>query len=97
VLNLDWRAGGGKSPLSLDVAIESLSSRVGNAANTLRAPPRTVVNLGARYRFKTAGGDWLLRPVVQNLFGEYGWNVSSSGGFTYIPPRALTVQLVADF
>ena len=97
VLNLDWRAGKGKGSLSFDVAIESLSSRMGNAANTLSAPPRTVVNLGARYRFKLAGADWLFRPVLQNAFDNYGWNVSSSGGFTYSPPRALTLQLVADF
>lgn len=97
VLNLDWRTRQGKGPLSFDVAIESLSDRVGNAANTLAAPPRTVVNLGLRYRFKAAGGDWLLRPVLQNAFDNYGWNVSSSGGFTYVPPRALILQLVADF
>jgi iron complex outermembrane receptor protein len=97
VLNLDWRSGQGKGPLSFDVAIESLSSRTGNSANTLAGPPRTVVNLGARYRFKLAGADWLFRPVLQNAFDNYGWNVSSSGGFTYIPPRAVTLQLVADF
>ncbi len=97
VLNLDWRMGQGKGPLSFDVAIESLSSRMGNSANTLTAPPRTVVSLGLRYRFKLAGADWLLRPVLQNAFDNYGWNVSSSGGFTYVPPRALISQLVADF
>ncbi|MEQ1641598.1 MAG: TonB-dependent receptor, partial [Novosphingobium sp.] len=97
VLTLDWRAKAGKGPLSLDVSLESLSSRTGNAANTLVAPPRTTLNLGGRYRFKAAGADWLVRPVVLNVFDEYGWNVSSSGGFTYIPPRSLTLQLVADF
>lgn len=97
VLTLDWRSGQGKGPLSLDASVESLSSRTGNAANTLVAPPRTTFNLGARYRFKAAGADWLVRPVVLNVFDEYGWNVSSSGGFTYIPPRTLTLQLVADF
>ena len=97
VLNLDWRSGQGKGPFSLDVAIESLSSRIGNSANTLTAPPRTTVNLGARYRFRLAGAGWLFRPVLQNAFNSYGWNVSSSGGFTYAAPRALTLQLVADF
>lgn len=97
VLSLDWRPQAGSSPFSFDLSVESLSSRTGNAANTLAAPARTVVNLGARYRFKAAGADWLLRPVLLNAFDTYGWNVSSSGGFTYIPPRALTLQLVADF
>ncbi|MFM5953795.1 MAG: TonB-dependent receptor domain-containing protein [Novosphingobium sp.] len=97
VLTLDWRSTAGKGPLSLDVSLESLSSRTGNSVNSLSAPPRTVINLGARYRFKAAGADWLLRPVLLNALDEYGWNVSPSGGFTYIPPRALTLQLVADF
>lgn len=97
VLTLDLRSGQGHGPVSVDVSLESLSSRTANAANTLAAPARTVVNLGARYRFKMAGGSWLIRPVLLNVFDEYGWNVSSSGGFTYIGPRAGTLQLVADF
>jgi len=96
-LNFDWRLSGGKSPLSFDLAVESLSGRVGNAANTLTAPARTTVNLGARYRFKAAGATWLVRPLVLNLFDSYGWNVSTSGGWTYIAPRSVILQLVADF
>ena len=97
VATLDWRMDGGHGPLSLDATVESLSSRMGNAANTLVAPARATVNLGARYRFKTAGGTWLLRPVVLNAFNEYSWNVNTSGGFTYSNPRTVTLQLVADF
>lgn len=97
VANLDWRLDGGASPFSVDVAIEALSSRTGNAANTLVAPPRSVVNLGARYRFKAAGGNWLLRPSLLNLFDTYGWNVSGSGGFTYTNARTGMVTLVMDF
>ena len=97
VMNLDWRLGQGKGPVSFDLAVETTSSRMGNAANTLVAPPRTVVNLGMRYRFKAAGGDWLLRPTVLNLLDSYGWQVSSSGGFTYSNPRTAMLQLVADF
>ncbi|WP_088311153.1 TonB-dependent receptor domain-containing protein [Novosphingobium sp. B 225] len=95
--NLDWRLDHGKSPLSFDLALESLSGRVGNSANTLYAPARATVNLGARYRFKAAGADWLLRPVLLNAFNNYGWQVSTSGGFTYTTPRTLTLQLAADF
>ena len=97
VLNFDWRPHAGTSPLSFDLGIETYSSRVGNSANTLFAGPRTVVNLGARYRFHTSGGTFLLRPQVLNLFDGYGWQVSSSGGWTYTNPRAFTVQVVADF
>lgn len=95
-LNLDWRLAEGKSHWSFDLGIDSLSSRVGNAANTLHVPARESVNLGMRYRFKLAGGDWLARAQVTNLFNDYGWNVSSSGGFTYSPQRSVNLQLIAD-
>lgn len=97
VVNLDWRLDGGKSPLSFDLALESLSSRTGNSANTLVAPARTMVNLGARYRFKLDGGTWLIRPMIYNLFDNYGWNVSPSGGFTYVQPQTFALQVIADF
>lgn len=97
VVTLDWRLKQGKSPLSFDLITETWSSRVGNAANTLFAPPRVVVGLGARYRFKTAGGTFLIRPQVLNLFDNYGWQVSTSGGWTYTQPRTFAVQVVADF
>lgn len=95
--NIDWRSQGGKGPLSLDLYIESFSSRVGNAANTLVAPPRTQVNLGARYRFNLAGARVILRPQVVNLFNAYGWQVSSSGGFTYTTGRFGSLSLTADW
>lgn len=95
-LNLDWRLDHGTSPWSFDLGVDSLSARVGNAANTLEAPPRENISLGMRYRFKLAGGNWLARAQVTNLFNDYGWNVSSSGGFTYSNQRAVQLQLVAD-
>ncbi|MFM5917049.1 MAG: TonB-dependent receptor domain-containing protein [Novosphingobium sp.] len=97
VANFDWRLDGGKAPLSFDLAIESFSSRVGNSANTVNAAPRTTVNLGARYRFKLGKSPFLVRPLIQNLFDNYGWQVSTSGGWTYAAPRSLIVQVVADF
>ncbi len=97
VLNFDWRPRAGQSAVSFDLAVENFSSRVGNSANTLSAAPRTVVNLGARYRFHLGPGTFLLRPLVQNVFDNYGWQVSTSGGWTYTAPRAFTVQIVADF
>ncbi|MFM7029080.1 MAG: TonB-dependent receptor domain-containing protein [Chakrabartia sp.] len=96
IANLDWRFAAGQSPWSADLAIESFSGRIGNAANSLVAPPREVVNLGARYRFKLDGHALLLRAQIQNLFNDYGWQVSSSGGFTYANGRTAMAQLVVD-
>ena len=97
VVNVDWRLRRGKSPLSVDLVIESLSSRTANTANTLSAPPRTTVNLGARYRFAIKSTQLMARVQLQNAFNAYNWNVSLSGGFTYINPRYLQTQIVVDF
>jgi iron complex outermembrane receptor protein len=97
ILNLDWRLDGGKGPWSFDLALESLSARIGNAANTLEAGARENLSLGLRYRFSVASYKALLRLQVTNVLDDYGWLVSSSGGFTAAPGRTWTAQLVADF
>ncbi len=95
VLNFDWKPAG-QTRWSFDYAIESLSSRVGNISNRLAAPARTTLALGARYRLTINGAAALVRVQMTNVFNEYGWLVSSSGGFTYSPGRALLAQLALD-
>jgi iron complex outermembrane recepter protein len=97
LLNFDWRLDSGRSPWSFDLALESLSGRTANAANTLSAPAQETVNLGLRYRFDLGKTVALLRFQVQNVLDDYGWSVSSSGGFTYSNPRTAELQLVLDF
>lgn len=97
IFNLDWRLGGGKSHWSFDMAVESLSSRMANAANTLRVGPRENLNLGFRYRFELGDTKALLRMQMTNVLNDYGWQVSSSGAFTASNSRSWTAQLVADF
>lgn len=97
ILNLDWRQNSGRGPLSFDLALESLSARMGNASNTLEAPGYTTLTVGARYRFDLFGKTALLRPQVQNLLNEYGWQVSPSGGFTYNQDRTASLHLIIDF
>jgi iron complex outermembrane recepter protein len=97
VANVDWRLNAGKGAWSFDLAVESVSSRMANAANSLAAPPRTTFNLGARYRFALGDVKLLLRPRIENIFNAYGWNVSSSGGWTFSNPRAVSLQVIADF
>jgi len=92
-LNMDWRLAGGASPLSLDLAVESLSSRIGNASNCLSAPPRETFDLGLRYRFDIASARALLRLQVGNVLDDYGWMVFSNGAFMYSPGRRFLAEL----
>jgi len=97
IINLDWRPDAGRSPWSFDMAVESLSARVANASNRLQVGPREAINMGARYRFALGPYMALLRGQVTNIFNDYGWQVSSSGGFTASSGRTWTLQMVADF
>lgn len=96
VLNLDWRLADGKSPLSLDVAVEALSARIGNISNRLLAPPREAIDLGARYRFHVASARALLRVQVANVLDDYGWQVATNGAFQYSTERRLLAELRVD-
>lgn len=96
IATIDWRPGGGKSPLSLDLAMESLSSRIGNVSNRLSAPPREMIDLGARYRFSVASAKALLRVQVANVFDDYGWQVFANGAFQYSTGRRFLAELRVD-
>jgi len=96
IANFDWRLAQGHSPLSVDVALESLSARVGNADNTFFAPPGETVNLGFRYRFELGDHSALIRVQAMNVLNDYRWQVSSSGGFTNAGSRTYVGQLIMD-
>jgi iron complex outermembrane recepter protein len=96
IINLDWRPKG-QEAWSLDLAFESLSSTTGNRLNLFSAPPRETLGLGSRYRFHIGGTKLLFRVQVANIFNDYGWRVSSSGGFSFTLPRTLVGSLATDF
>lgn len=82
--------------LSFDAFFEGSSGRTANAANTLTIPARAVVHLGMRYRFKIGDKPVLFRAQVSNVTNTFGWNVSSTGGFTPNGSRRFLISLSAD-
>lgn len=96
IATIDWRLGGGKSPLSLDLAAESFSARIANVSNGLSAPPRETIDLGARYRFSVAKAKGLLRLQVANVLDDYGWQVAANGAFQYTVGRRFIAELRFD-
>jgi iron complex outermembrane recepter protein len=95
VMNIDWKPQH-QTRWSFDLAIESVSSRIGNTRNLLIVPARTTLAIGTRYRIKLGDVSSLIRIQATNLTDEYGWLVSNSGGFTYSPGRTVTAQLIFD-
>jgi iron complex outermembrane receptor protein len=91
-------------PLSVDLGIAHQGRRVASALEyaeledrQLTTEPRTVVDLGLRYRFNGAGAPATLRAQVTNLFNVYGWDVSANSSFRFNDTRRLLLSLAADF
>jgi iron complex outermembrane recepter protein len=84
------------TPFSIDAVVEATGDRVANLANTLVVPPRAVLAVGGRYRFKIGKSNALFRAQMGNVFNNYGYGVGSSGFFVYNLPRRLSVSLTAD-
>lgn len=83
---------------SVETQIENNKLGYGNAANTLKLSPFTVVNAGMRYRFKAFDVPATLRAQVLNVTNTYGWSVSGgSQYFTFQGPRRVALSLAADF
>ena len=56
----------------------------------------TVLNLGARYKFKLFGTPATLRVQGGNVANVYFWNITFSPGFLQFPPRAVLAYLTVD-
>jgi iron complex outermembrane recepter protein len=84
------------SPFSVDVAFEETGDRIANQENTFIVPPRAVMHLGGRYRFKLGDKSATLRARVTNVFNNYGFGVGGGGLFVYNNPRAFSLNLAAD-
>jgi iron complex outermembrane receptor protein len=88
--NLPWVEG-----LSADLAYESTSERVANAANTFVIPARYTYSLGGRYRFNLFDKPATFRAQVATVNNDYGYLVFGEG-FYYNPPRRFQMSLTVD-
>jgi iron complex outermembrane recepter protein len=90
------------SATSLDIAASYLSGEVASAQylpernQQLLTDPRTLWDIGGRYRFKIGRFPAMLRLMVNNATDEFAWNVSSGGAFSAIEPRRLSAYLTVD-
>jgi iron complex outermembrane receptor protein len=83
---------------SVDVAVSHYGSRVATRDNVLTLDPYTLVDLGARYRFKTPGGyPAQLRAQVLNVTNAYVWRIGGSNTFSEMDKRRFAATLAVDF
>ncbi len=95
ITNLDWKPKS-QDAWSFDLAFEAVGPETANISNSFTGTARETVALGSRLRFKLGSAKLLLRTQVTNILNDYGWHVSSSGGFTYTPPRSFMLSISAD-
>lgn len=95
LLSLDYSIAAVKG-LSIDAFAESTGDRYASATTALVVPPRAVLALGARYRFKAGNTPMTVRAQVGNVFNNYGWGVGGSGAFFYNLPRRFSLNIAAD-
>jgi iron complex outermembrane receptor protein len=93
--NLNWELPWHK-PLTLTGQIITFTRWAANSANSYYVPGRTIVHMGARYRFDVGSTHMLLRGKVENIFNTFGWTASSSGFITANQPRRYSLSLAVD-
>lgn len=81
--------------LSLNGRVINTSSMWYDAANTLRMPSWTRLDLGARYKTNVAGKPVVLRANLENVADKAYW-VTASGYVTVGAPRTLMLSAAVD-
>jgi iron complex outermembrane recepter protein len=82
---------------STDIALAHDSSVPASVNDAVHVQAQTVLNVGARYRFKVLGAPATLRVQLQNATNYNFWFVASSPGFSQFSPRSLFGYLTVDF
>ncbi|MEE4279505.1 MAG: TonB-dependent receptor [Halieaceae bacterium] len=94
-VNLDYRPQWAPG-WSFDLGLTSQGEQNADSQGLVTVEPRTLLDLGLRRQFSLANNDVVIRGRLTNVFDEFAWDAESTGGFRYIPPRALSVSLRMD-
>jgi iron complex outermembrane receptor protein len=94
--SLEWRTPFVEG-LSFDAGLDFRGHSAAKTNNSFFLPPRSLVNLGARYRLKTKGADASLRLLMSNVFDKNGFDLAGPGAFYPFGGRVLSASLVTDF
>jgi iron complex outermembrane receptor protein len=83
--------------LSFDVAVANYGDRTASRDGRSEVPGYTLVDLGARYRFKFGDVPATLRVQAANITDEFTWNLFGSNSFGLTDGRRFTAQLAMDW
>ncbi len=83
--------------VSIDALVQSIEKRMASTDNRVAIPARSVMDVGARYRFQIGRAPATLRFYVGNVFDTFGWRTNSSEVFVVNGPRRFSISIAADF
>jgi iron complex outermembrane receptor protein len=83
--------------LSLDVAVANYGARTASRDGLSEVPGYTLIDLGARYRFKIGAIPATLRVQAANITDEFTWSLFGSNSFGLTDGRRYTAQLAMDW
>jgi iron complex outermembrane recepter protein len=83
--------------VSIDATLTSIASRMASSDNKLEIPSRSVLDMGARWRFSIGRAPTTVRFQLGNVFDEFGWRTNTSGVFVTNAPRRVSITIAADF
>lgn len=96
ILNADWKTSFLEG-LSFDIAASYAGRIITTRDNLTSIPPRTLLDLGGRYRFQIAERDATLRFRVTNVTDKEGFVLQGAGSYDAIAGRVASVYLAVDF
>lgn len=82
---------------SFDLAMSHYGERVASRDGFNRVPAYTLVDVGARYRFKLGTAPATLRLLVANAGDTYTWTIYGNNSFGLTDGRRYVAQLAVDF
>ncbi len=82
---------------SVDLAVANVGRRYASRDNTVTVPSYTLVDLGARYRFRIGKAPATFRLQMQNVGDVFAWNIVGSNSYGLMDKRRITAFLAADF
>lgn len=94
--NFDWRPSA-LPGVSFDLAVANFSERAASRDNAVILPGYTLVDLGARYRFKLGDAPATLRVQLANITNIFYYSVLGGNTYGLTDGRRATLFLAVDF
>jgi iron complex outermembrane recepter protein len=95
-VNLDWKPPRLRG-FSFDLEVTHTSDMAATRDNVVELPARTLVDIGARYRFRISRAPATLRLAVANATDESGYDLRGSGAYDVIAGRQISAYVTVDW